>query len=222
MNLAKLKAFAGACGCLLLAFSVSANAAGIDQLDSGISIESWLTESGREIPVLSFDKTLTHEELAEDIRLENIIQDKDGSVRFQLSHSGPLSRQVFANVRRVEQDNGFTRSIITNIADGSQTEYLTRTSEVTSVSQLDKTGASGLLAESGFIDDQHVECPWCYFAGWLITEAACAATAALAHHQCRLSCRRLGGVKSFDSGICGSIYSECLCWIAPRRIAREF
>ena len=222
MNLAKLKAFAGACGCLLLAFSVSINAAGIDQLDAGISIESWLAEGGREIPVLSFDKTPTHDELASDIRIENIILDKDGSIRFQLSHGGPISRQVFANVRRVEQGDGFTRSIITNIADGQQTEYLTRTSEVVPVSPEAKGSAAGLLSESGFIDDQYVECPWCILIGYLASEIICTMQTNRFFTQCRMTCERLGGVKSVDTGICGVAYAECVCWIQPRRDAREF
>jgi len=44
MSIAKTKSFWGSCCCLLLAFSVSANAADFDQVDSGISIDSWLSE----------------------------------------------------------------------------------------------------------------------------------------------------------------------------------
>ena len=100
MTIRKFHSFLGSCCYLLLAFSMSVNATDIDQLDSGISIESWLLEGGRELPVLSFDQVPTHESLVNDIRVENIIQEEGGSVHFQLSHSGPMSRQVFANVRR--------------------------------------------------------------------------------------------------------------------------
>ena len=219
----KFHAFFGTCCYLLLAFSISANAADIDPVDSGISIESWLLEGGRDLPVLSFDNVPTHEDLVNDIQVENFVDDKDGSVRFQLSHSGPMSRQVFANVRRVEQDDGYTRSIITNIADGKQTEFLTRTSEVAPVNQKDKDSAMRLLAESGTVDDQYVECPWCLaILGYVITEVACAMQTNRFFTQCRATCEGLGGVRALDTGICGVIWAECICWIQPKREASEF
>jgi hypothetical protein len=223
MSIAKTKSFLGSCCCLLLAFSVSANAVDFDQVDSGISIESWLSEGGRDLPVLSFDQAPSHDELLNDLRVENIIQEVDGAVRFQLSHSGPMSRQVFANVRRVEQDDGYTRSIITNIADGQQTEFLTRTSDVARIDQKDKNSAAGLLAESGFVDDQYVECPWCApVIGYVLTELICTMQTNRFFTQCRATCQRLGGVRNVDTGICGVAWAECVCWIQPRRDSREF
>ena len=107
MKIAKLKTLAGSCVYfLLVAFSVSVNAQDLKQLDPGISVEGWSVDGGQEIPILSFDETQILDELYDEIRAENVIRDKDGSIRFQLSHAGPMSRQVFANVRRVEQDNG--------------------------------------------------------------------------------------------------------------------
>lgn len=223
MSIARTKSFLGSCCCLLLAFSMSVNAADFDQVDSGISIESWLLEGGRELPVLSFDQVPGNEDLINDIRVENIIQEKGGSVRFQLSHDGPLSRQVFANVRRVEQGDGYTRSIITNIADGQQTEFLTRTSDLVSLSEKDKGSVAGLLAEPGVIDDQNVECPWCIaLGGYLLTELMCTAQAHLFVLHCRATCERLGGVRSVNTGICGMAYADCVCWIQPKRDASEF
>ncbi len=223
MNITKLRTLMGSCCYLLLAFSLSVNAADAEQVGSGMSIESWLAEGGRDIPVLSFDNTRDHGELAEDIQVENITRDTDGSTRFQLSSSGPMSRQVFANVRRVEQDNGYTRSIITNIADGQQMEYLTLTTEVIPVNQLEKAGMSGLLAESGVVDDQHIECPWCpIVAGILLSEAICTLNTHATFHRCKLTCQYLGGVKYFNTGVCGTVMSECVCWIRPKRESREF
>ncbi len=201
---------------------MSTHAAEMERVDSDISVESWLFEGGRDLPVLSFGKQYKKEDLADDIRVENVVRDENGSVHFQLTANGPMSRQVFANVRRVEQDDGYTRSIITNIADGQQMEYLTRTSEVAAINQTDKENTAGLLAESGFIDDQHVECPWCYYVGWLLSEAACASAATLTHYQCRLSCRDRGGIKRFNTGICGLVNAECVCWIQPRKESRVF
>jgi len=223
MSIVRIKAFLGACCCLLLAFSISANAAVIDQEDSGISIESWLLEGGRELPVLSFDQVPSQEELVSDIQVENVILEEGGSVRFQLSHSGPMSRQVFANVRRVEQDDGYTRSIITNIADGQQMEYLTRTSEIAPIDLKDKDSAVALLVESGYVDNQYVECPLCVPIGlFLLTEAICLIEVDSFFAQCRNMCRSLGGVRSIDTGYCGVIAAECVCWIEPKRDAREF
>ena len=223
MSVTRRKSFWGFFCYLLLAFSMSVNAADSGQVDTGISIESWLLEGGRELPVLSFDEMPAHDDLVRDIRVENIIEEADGAVRFQLSHSGPLSRQVFANVRRVEQGDGYTRSIITNIADGQQTEFLTRTDEVVPVSQKDKGSAAGLLSESGYVDDQFVECPWCgAVAGYLVAELVCAMQTNRFVSQCRLTCSRLGGVRAFDTGVCGVAYAECVCWIQPKRDAREF
>ena len=148
--------------------------------------------------------------------------DKDGSTRFQLTHNGPLSRQVFAHVRRVEQDDGLTRSIITNIADGSQMEYLSLTVDVPVIGSPVKTGDFDMSTEKVVGQDQDPECPWCFWAGFLLSEAACTAATSLANYQCRLNCETLGGVKSFDSGICGTYYSECKCMLDPKRIFEEF
>jgi len=172
--------------------------------------------------VLSFDQVPSHDDLVSDIRVENIIQEADGAVRFQLSHSGPMSRQVFANVRRVEQSDGYTHSIITNIADGQQTEFLTRTSEVAPVNQKSKDSAAGLLAESGFVDDEYVECPWCYVVAIIVSEAWCAINTNLVFIQCRRTCDRQGGVKSLNTGICGTGYAECICRHPPPREAKRF
>ena len=219
MNIAKLRSMAGSCACaLFIVFSAAAQAADVNQLDSGISIESWLSEGGRDLPVLSFDDADVSDEIFADIRAENIVQDKDGSTRFQLTHSGPMSRQVFANVHRVEQDDGFTRSIITNIADGQQTEFLTRTDGLAKLKIPENTDGSNSYAKLEMSGDQNTECPVCIVVGgFLITEAVCAATSALAYRQCRVNCVVNGGVQYFNSGICGQIFSECLCWIAPRR-----
>jgi hypothetical protein len=131
MNYAKLKTLGLSCVYFLfVTFSASVNAAILDQEGTGVSVEGWSDVGGQELPILNFDETRQVDNLLEDIRAENITVDKDGSTHFQLSHSGPMSRQVFANVRRVEQSDGFTRHVITNIADGHQTEYLTRTARV--------------------------------------------------------------------------------------------
>ena len=223
MNIAKLKTLVGSCVYfLLIAFSVSVNAAEFEALDPGISVEGWSGAGGQEIPILSFDGSHKFDEIYDDIRAENVIRDKDGSIRFQLSHAGPMSRQVFANVRRVEQDNGLTRSIITNIADGYQTEYLTRTADGSRVKVPGETGEANFLAQLKSLDEQNTECPMCYLFGLLISEVACAASTSLAHYNCRINCRSLGGVQYFNSGVCGTAYSECLCWIAPKKINEEF
>ena len=156
------------------------------------------------------------------MKVENIVHDNDGSIRFQLSHSGPLSRQVFANVRRVEQSNGLTRSIITNIADGHQTEYLTRTDGKFPSKKFGSTDDGFMLAQSGGGDDQNTQCPWCYVLGVVVTEVVCAVTTSLAHYQCRLDCQNRGGVLSFESGVCGTSFSECTCWHEPRRVFDKF
>ena len=223
MNRSKFKVLAASCAYfLLIAFSVGAGATEIDRVSSGVSVETWSSENGRELPILSFDEAYGLNDLPNDIRAENVIQDSDGSLRFQLTHSGPMSRQVFANVHRVEQDNGLTRSIITNISDGHQTEYLTRTNEDNLAKKLAGKGEGNLTVQLKNMENQHTECPMCYLFGILVSEAACAAAASLAHYNCRLDCQRLGGVQSFDSGICGSVNSECVCWNKFREIYERF
>ena len=69
--------------------------------------------------------------------------------------------------------------------------------------------------------EQETECPWCWLLGVTITEAMCAATVSLAQYQCRLNCQTLGGVKSFESGVCGMYGAECKCMIDPDRIFDE-
>ncbi len=224
MNFARLKCLG--CSCwyfLLIAISATVNAADVAYEDSGIAVEGWSADGARDIPILSFDQLQPIDKFFDDIRAEGMVQDRDGSVRFQLSHSGPLSRQVFANVRKVEQDNGLTRSIITNIADGSQMEYLTHTPRELPDRKFDKRGDGNLLIQMADMEDQNIECPLCvYFGGWILVELTCSKTASLAHEQCRIDCRRSGGIKSFDTGICGSVYSECICQYPPKQIEEVF
>lgn len=217
MNIAKLKTFGLSCVYFLfVSFSVSVNAAGLDQPGSGVSIEGWSSASGQNLPILNFEQAQIDDEIYQDIRVENVTVDNDGSTRFQLTNSGPMSRQVFAHVRRVEQDDGFTRSIITNIADGTQMEFLTQTSGDPLRGKFGKTNeGSSLQMVVG--EDQSTECPFCPYLGFLIAEATCAATVSLAHYQCRMDCSRLGGVAEFRSGICGMYNSECICMVDPRR-----
>jgi hypothetical protein len=221
MNMTKLKMLGGSCVYfLIIAFSASVNAADVYQVDSGVAIEGWSVEGGRELPILSFADIESAEESPDDIRAEGIIEDSDGSVRYQLSHSGPLSRQVFANVREVEQDNGLTRSVVTNIADGDQMEFLSRTTRGTRGGKHDKGGSGNLLTQLAYMEDQNTECPLCiYFGGWIAAGLACAATATLAHYNCRIDCQFKGGIAKFDTGICGSVNAECICWVQPDPIA---
>ena len=220
MNISKLRVIVGACAYLLLAFSASAGAQGVDQSDTGISIESWSSENGREIPVLFFDSTVNQGEFGEDIRAENVIQDKDGSTRYQLSHTGPLSRQVFANVHSVAQENGLTRSVITNIADGGQAEYLSRTVELPTFARQDKISGSNLPLKLQKTGDQETECVSCVVI--IALGIACIVAESRSYQQCREMCQNQGGIRSFDPGTCGSVSSECMCWTQPRKIAIEF
>ena len=214
----KLKTFGVSCVYLLFVmFSVSVNAADLDQLSTGVSIEGWSAAGGQSLPILSFEQPQFEDEIYQDIRVENVTVDNDGSTRFQLTNSGPMSRQVFAHVSRVEQDDGFTRSIITNIADGTQMEFLTRTVDDPLRGKFGKSSEGSSLVQMAVGEDQNTECPYCPWLGLIIAEATCAATTSLAHYQCRLSCRWLGGVKSFKSGVCGMYNSECECMVDPRR-----
>ncbi len=206
---------------LFVSFSVSVNAADLDQLNTGVSIEGWSDVAGQNLPILTFEEPQPHDELYQDIRVENVVVDDDGSTRFQLTNSGPMSRQVFAHVRRVNQDDGFTRSIITNIADGTQTEFLTQTAEDPLRGKFGKT-SEGSSLQMLVGEDQNTECPWCPWLGAIIIEATCAATVSIAHYQCRMDCRRLGGVKSFKSGVCGMYNSDCECMVDPRRTFEVF
>lgn len=207
---------------LFIAFSASAGATGVEQAGEGVSVEGWSAVGSRELPILGFDDAFFPDDLYQDIRAENVTVDKDGSMRFQLTHNGPLSRQVFAHVRRVEQDDGLTRSIITNIADGSQMEYLSRTVDVPVAGNRGKTGDFDMSTEKMVGQDQDAECPWCVWFGFFISEATCAAATSMAHYQCRADCEMLGGVRSFDSGVCGMYNSECKCMVDPKRINEEF
>jgi hypothetical protein len=223
MNIATLKTFGLSCVyCLFVVFSVSANAAIPDPTGSGVSIEGWLSAGKQDLPILTFEEPRLHEDLLEDIRVENVTIDQDGATRFQLTNSGAMSRQVFAHVRRVEQDDGYTRSIITNVADGQQMEFLTETAKNPLRGEFDKEKANEMLIQASLGGDQNVECPWCVWGGILLTEAICMAGVTNAHVQCRLDCQMLGGVESFYSGICGMHYSECKCMVDPKRIADEF
>ena len=217
MNIAKLRTFGMSCVYFLfVSFSVSVNAADLDQLNTGVSIEGWSDVAGQNLPILTFEEPQPHDELYQDIRVENVVVDDDGSTRFQLTNSGPMSRQVFAHVRRVEQDDGFTRSIITNVADGTQMEFLTQTAEDPLRGKFGKTNEGSSL-QMAVGEDQSTECPWCPWAGFVIAEATCALTVSIAHYQCRMDCSRLGGVAEFRSGICGMYNSECICMVDPRR-----
>jgi len=222
MSIAKPKTFGLSCVYFLfLVFSVSANAANLDQSELGVSIEGWSPVGGQNLPVLAFEEPHLDDEILQDIRVENVKVDDDGSTRFQLSHSGPMSRQVFAHVRRVEQDDGFTRSIITNIADGTQMEFLTRTVDDPLRGKFGKT-SEGSSLQMAVGEGQTAVCPWCIWAGGIIVEATCAVTVTIAHYQCRMDCSRLGGVAEFRSGICGMYNSECICMVDPRRTADVF
>ncbi len=221
MGFTRRRDFAGSFVCtVLLTVSISVGATDIDEKESGISVEGWSVRSGQEIPILSFGGTPVLDEVEEDIQVENIMQDKDGSIRFQLSHRGPMSRQVFASVRRVEQDDGFTRSIITNIADGHQTEYLSRTADLPPVAQQVKTRDVSFLDELERLDEQNAECLACVI--YLVVEATCVVAESRAFQRCHRSCQDLGGVRYFDSGACGSSPPECTCWTKPLKEAREF
>ena len=206
---------------LFVSFSVSVSAADLDKLNTGVSIEGWSPVGGQNLPILTFEQPQIDDEIYQDIRVENVTVDNDGSTRFQLTNSGPMSRQVFAHVRRVEQDDGFTRSIITNIADGTQMEFLTQTDEDPLRGKFGKR-SEGSSLQMVVGEDQHTECPWCPWLGLIITEATCAATTALVFYQCRVSCQWLGGVSEFRSGVCGMYNAECVCMVDPRRIANEF
>ena len=217
MNIAKLKTFGMSCVYFLfVVFSVSVNAANLDQSGSGVSIEGWSSVGGQNLPVLAFGQSQIEDEIYQDIRVENITVDEDGSTRFQLTNSGPMSRQAFAHVRRVEQDDGFTRSIITNIADGTQMEFLTETAEDPLRGKFGKT-SEGSSLQMVVGEGQSTECPWCPWLGAVIIEATCAATVSLAHYQCRMDCSQLGGVAVFKSGVCGMYNSECICVVDPKR-----
>jgi len=220
MNIAKFKALGLACVYFLfVVFSVSVNARDLDQLESGVSLEGWLPVGGQDLAILDFDEPQIDDEIYQDVRVENVTVDSDGSTRFQLTHSGPLSRQVFAHVRRVEQDDGYTRSIITNIADGTQMEYLTYTSDDPVAGKIGKASTGGTIQKTPG-DDQTELCPMCPLIGLLVTEATCAISTSIAHHQCRMDCQRLGGVKVFKTGICGMYNSECHCMVDPRRTTK--
>lgn len=222
MNIAKLKTLGLSCVYFLsVAFTVSANATGQAHEASGPLIEGWASAGGRVLPVLDFERAQLPEDILGDIRVENVTMDEDGSTRFQLTHSGPMSRQAFAHVRRIEEDDGYTRSIITNIADGQQMEYLTESSRDPLRGNFSKEKANAMLTQAALEGDQNVECPWCYYLTILATEAACITTTMISQRQCRINCEGYGGVKYYKSGICGTVNSECMCWV-PRRIADEF
>ncbi len=222
MNIAKAKAFGLSCAYFLfVVFSISANASDPAYAEPGPLIEGWSSAGGQILPILDFEGAQLPEDILSDIQVENVTVDEDGSTRFQLTHSGPMSRQVFAHVRRVEQDDGFTRSIITNVADGQQMEYLTESSRDPLRGNFSKEKANEMLAQAALGGDQKVECPWCYFLTIIITEAACIAKTMISQRDCRITCAAWGGVKYYKSGICGTINAECLCWV-PRRIADEF
>jgi len=222
MNIAKLKTFGLPCVYFVfVVFSISASAANPDQSGSGVSIEGWSSVGGQNLPILTFEEPQIDDEIYQDIRVENITVDDDGSTRFQLTNSGPMSRQVFAHVRRVEQDDGFTRSIITNIADGTQMEFLARTVDDPLRGKFGKS-SEGSSLQMVVGEDQSTECPFCPYLGFLIAEATCAATVSLAHYQCRINCSQLGGVAEFRSGVCGMYDSECVCMVDPKRTADVF
>lgn len=215
MNLKKCNTVAGyIVYAFLLLFSVSVNALEMNGEESGINFNSW------ESPFFLIENTTLPDDTAWDIEVENVVYDNDGSMRFQLSHSGPLSRQVFANVRRIEQEDGFTRSIITNIADGLQTEYLSRTVELPLVRQGDKISDGGSLNQLKSKDGQTSECLYCLADS--IYRAACARAEVRAFQTCHSMCERMGGVKHFEPGTCGIAHTECICWIQPPREAEDF
>lgn len=215
----KLKTFGLSCVCFFcVVFSVTASAADLDFSETGVAIEGWLPVGGQELPILNFEGSHFDDEILQDIRVENVTVDENGSTRFQLTHSGPMSRQAFAHVRRVEQDDGFTRSIITNIADGTQMEFLTQTEDDPLRGKFGKSREGNSLIQITGGADQTSACPWCPWLGMILVETACASTTSVAYYQCRLNCQRLGGVKEFKSGICGTYNSECVCMVDPRRI----
>lgn len=221
MNFTRGKALAVYFVCMLFTlFSVSVSAAETGEAQAGIYIDGWSVFGDQDIPVISFEDATLLDELAQDIRVENVTRNGDSSIRFQLSHSGPLSRQVFANVSRIEQDDGFTRSIITNIADGLQTEYLSITAELAPVRNGGKIKDAGWSDELESKNGQKPECLSCLI--YIAYRVSCARAETRAFQQCRTTCQRLGGVRHFDSGSCGAAQLECICFTQPPRDTRTF
>ncbi len=202
----------------LVIFIMLLSAAGYSNATEGvfennISIEGWDTSHETEIPILRFDTNLVENPILNDIKPENMIQDENGSVRFQLSQSTAFGRQVFANVIAIDMGNGMTKNTITHIADGQQTIFLTRNDQLATVAQdLALGGKNTQMLQSKVGDDPSLQCPSCV-GGAIVTligaaATACASGVSRAFDACSAMCT--AGVASFSSGACGlSVTCEC-------------
>ncbi|MCF6226580.1 MAG: hypothetical protein L3J22_09820 [Xanthomonadales bacterium] len=173
-------------------------------LENNVSIVGWKTSHETEIPILRFDTNLLVNPILDDIKSENIIQDKDGSVRFKLSRTTPFGRQAFANVITTDLGNGTTKNIMTNIADGKQTTFISRNNELASDARTLTLGDQSVqLLQSKGGDDASIQA-WPLGVAFL-----CAAGILVAE----ISCTRLCGDRGVDElsyGICG-VNPVCTC-----------
>ena len=220
MNIKKLATIAAVCSYVCVAFSASVEAGEFERVDSSMVLESWLPEDGVGIPVLSFESTIEQVGFSEDFRAENLIREKNGSTRSQVSYQGPLGRQVFANVRSIERGDGYARNIITSIADGSQREFLSRTDERHAFSKTDKAVENIPIPGLEQTDDNDTECVSCALI--IATSLACIVGEKRAYQQCYENCQSQGGIKSFEGGTCGIYSIECTCFTQPPVTAIEF
>ncbi len=167
------------------------------------------------IPVLQFNRTPELEALAKDIRTELTIVEENGNVRFQLSHSTPFGRRVFANVTSSDFGDGMTKVTMTHIADGKMTTFLTRNDDqlVSSLTSSKEQSFGDLGSQSLLKNDPSLEVciPCIWYGGAAAGAAACAAGIYLASRLCASQCSNLGGVQSFGSGNCGNGFT-CDCF----------
>ena len=183
---------------LLSAASYSNATEGI--FENNISIEGWETSHGTEIPILRFDTNLVANPILNDIKPENMIQDENGSVRFQLSHTTAFGRRVFANVTATDLGNGTSINTMTNIADGKQTTFISHNNELPAGAKalsLGDLSVRTLQSKTG--DDESIQ----FVVAAIVTAAlVCAATIANTTRNCSNLCGP-GGVDSLVYGICG-------------------
>jgi len=182
--------------------------------EGSASIEGWEMYNQERIPVLQFNITPELEALAKDIRPELTVVEENGDVRFQLSHSTPFGRRVFANVTSSDFGDGMTKVTMTHIADGKMTTFLTRNEQLVSSSLTSSKEQSfgDLDLQSLLKNDPSLElcvpCIW-WAATGIGAAGACAAGIIGAYGLCQAQCP--AGVASFGAGNCGNGFT-CDCF----------
>ncbi|MCF6264413.1 MAG: hypothetical protein L3J24_12615 [Xanthomonadales bacterium] len=184
-----------------------------------ISIEGWETNAVLDVPILRFDSIPEASPFYTDIKPVNVMQDDNGSIRFQLSKNTAFGQHVFANVIATDLGNGMLRNTITNIADGKQTTFVMPIDQADIVPPgryIPREQTLQAKSKGGETSPEVIVLipPAVWVGGALYSAAMCMINSELAFSRCQRGCRRSGGIQAFSDGTCGLGFT-CICMPPP-------